>query len=521
MIQARTPEAVLDFWLGPLRSEAAASRDNWRDRMLKWRVGPFARGAEDKSFFNAQRDWCEEIHREGLHAFFSDRVWETPRGMLAKLIVLDQFPRSVYRGTPAAYATDSVTGRLARRLCGTDWYLSECNGIERFWTFLPLSHPEEIDLQEMCVRESVRWSEDLVAGVSSGRRRINQYIGWYFIKAFIEHADALMIYGRFPHRNAILGREHKPGEPHYLKNPVRPLWSFTQPPRPEYYAILGALHRIDKDLDEEAVRPEFLAKLVSMAKLPSKAVAGLMKVFDPPGDETVSYMTLYRRLVLRENERAFRAVCRTDLVGDLFQRIKRVILNDPEESWPPKSAMRSVRRVVDVTELRRIVIGARPPAGQVGPPAKVRRERRAAAHGIVLTNDSSELERLANEVNTLAASHGFAEKSLFEIQLALEEWVMNTINYGFNDAAEHEIHVDFLFDEAARTLVIDVFDDGRRFDPLNGPRESDLEAFLADRVEGGGVGVQLVLEFTDRVEYRRRGVWNHVTLTKRVQAAGR
>ena len=517
MIRARTPEAVLDFWLGPLRSEAAASRDNWRDRMLKWRVGPFARGAEDRNFLGAQRDWCEQIHREGLDAFFSDPVWETPRGLLAKLIVLDQFPRSVYRGTPAAYATDSVTGSLARRLCTTDWYLKECNSIERFWAFLPLSHPEELELQEICVKESVRWSEELVARVSSGRRRINQYIGWYFVKAFIEHSDALMIYGRFPHRNAILGRVHKPGEPHYLTSPVRPLWSFTQPPRPEYYAVLGALHRIGKDdLDEDDIRPEALEELLGMASLPPNAVQGLMKCFDPPGEQAVSYMTLYRHLMLRENERSFHAVCRTALVADLFLRIKGVILSDPEEPWPPKSAMRSVRKVIDVAELRGIVIGAPPPLPRIGPPAKAEADSRAEVHSLVLTNDSSELERLANEVKSLAACHGFADKPLFEIQLALEEWVMNTINYGFDDAAEHEIHVDLLFDDTARTLVVHIFDDGRQFDPFGGTPESDLEAFLEDRVEGGGVGVQFVLEFADRVEYRRRGAWNHVTLAKKV-----
>ena len=92
-----------------MHSVGAASRGNWRDRMLLWRIGPFARSTEERAFFNAQRDWCEQIHREGINTFFYGPAWETPKGLLAKLIVLDQFPRCIYRGTPLAYANDSIT----------------------------------------------------------------------------------------------------------------------------------------------------------------------------------------------------------------------------------------------------------------------------------------------------------------------------------------------------------------------------------------------------------------------------
>ena len=516
-IPARTPRAVLDFWLGPMRSEADASRDNWRDRMLKWRVGPFARSAEDKGFFNAQRDWCEQIHREGIDPFFSDPVWETPKGLLAKLIVLDQFPRCVYRGTPAAYANDSITGALATQLCTANRDLTEYNAIERFWVYVPLSHPEELELLEMGVRKVVRWSEDLVGAVSLGRRKINQFISWYFIKAFIEHSDCLLIFGRFPHRNAILGREHKSGEPRYLNNPVRPLWSFTQPPQPQYFAILGALHRIEEGLDENRIRPETLAELQRTANLPLDGPDTLMDVFDLSHNDAVSYMTLYRHMILPQNERAFSAICRTPVVADdLFQRIKCLILKDPEDPWPPKSAMHSVRKVIDVAAMRGIVSDTPPPPAYVHKPLKIEVNDRPQTRSLVLKNDSSEIERLASEVNSLAERYKFAEQAVFEIQLALEEWVMNTINHGFNDAAEHEIHVDLEFQDDARTFAVHVADDGRQFDPLAQPLELDYEAFLADRVEGGGVGLQLVLKFADDVKYSRRGAWNHMTLIKRV-----
>ena len=63
-----------------------------------------------------------------------------PKGMLAKLIVLDQFPRSVYRGTATAYANDPVTVRLAEHLCTTTWDVTEYNIMERMWVYVPLSH---------------------------------------------------------------------------------------------------------------------------------------------------------------------------------------------------------------------------------------------------------------------------------------------------------------------------------------------------------------------------------------------
>ena len=90
----RTPDAVLDLWFGDLRTPADASQRNWQNAMKRWRVGPFGRALLDEVFVQALRVWCEQMHREGLEFFFRDQAWQTPRGLLAKLIFLDQFPRS-------------------------------------------------------------------------------------------------------------------------------------------------------------------------------------------------------------------------------------------------------------------------------------------------------------------------------------------------------------------------------------------------------------------------------------------
>ncbi len=515
-ISSRTPEGVLSFWLGGMRSVGDASRDNWRDRMLMWRLGPFARSAENKEFFDAQRDWCEQIHKEGVDAFFSDPAWETPKGVLAKLIVLDQFPRSVYRGTPVAYANDSVTVRMAEHLCTTAWDMTEFNILERMWVYVPLSHAEELALQELCVDKYVRWSKDLAGVVASGRRRINQFISWSFIKASIEHSDALLVFGRFPHRNAILGREHKAGEPRYLNDPVRPLWTFTQPPRPDYFAVLGALCRFRKGLDEDRIGPEPLAELHRAAKLPLDGPDSLMDVLDLGHNHSVAYTTFYRHMRLREKERAFDAVRRVPLVADLFDQIRQLILKDPAEPWPPRSAKYSVKAVIDVAALKAIVADALPPVAPSRRPTELAVTDPEKALSLMLKNDSAELGRLAQQVEEFAGRHAFPYEARFQLQLALEEWVMNTINYGYNDAAEHEIEVDLQFHEETRTLVVHIVDDAREYDPLADNLEPDFEAFLADRVEGSGIGIQLVLKFADDIGYRREDGFNHLTLTKTV-----
>ncbi|MDE0695313.1 MAG: DUF924 family protein [Boseongicola sp.] len=515
-ILPKTPEAVLDFWMGPMRSVGGASRDGWRERMLKWRIGPFARSAEDRDFFNVQRHWCERIHLEGFDSFFAGREWETTMGTLAKIIVLDQFPRCVYRGTPLAYANDPVTGPMARSLCDADLDMAECNVMERFWVYVSLSHSEELEVQELCVSRAIRWSADLVAAVPSGRRRISQYVGWSFIRAFIEHSEVLLSFGRFPHRNAILGREHKAGEPRYLTDTARPRWSFTQPPHPGYFAILAALYRIGGNIDERCIRSETLAELHRAANLPADGPDTLMDV-PGIGSGGVPFNTLYRHMHLRGKERALSAVRRMPLVEDLFRQIKGLILKDPRESWPPKSAQLSVEPVIDVAAMRAIVAGDAQPEVRIERLPEVAIADPDRALSLVIRNDSSQIELLAREVAAFADRNGVEDRVLFEIQLALEEWVMTIINYGYDTAAEHEIRVTLQLQEDDGTLFVDVVDDGREFDPLAAEPEADFEAFLDDRVEGAGVAVRLMLEFVDDIGYRRRNGCNHLTMQKSVR----
>ena len=118
------------------------------------------------------------MHREGLEHFFRDSIWDTPKGLLAKLIAIDQFPRSVYRGTVCAYAHDSLAAAMSLQVCEAESEYQHYNVIERFWIYIPLSHAEDLTLQECSIEKLSLWSAEMIAEAPPERRRINEFVGW-------------------------------------------------------------------------------------------------------------------------------------------------------------------------------------------------------------------------------------------------------------------------------------------------------------------------------------------------------
>ena len=134
---------------------------------------------------------------------------------------------------------------------------------------------------------------------------------------------------------------------------------------------------------------------------------------------------------------------------------------------------------------------------------------------LVLKNDTVELERLTAAVDEFADRHCVGDDARFQLQLCLEEMVLNVINYGFEDGAEHEIHVDFEFQIDSRVITVNILDDGRKFDPLTEVPEPNVDAKLEDR-SIGGLGVHFVRKFMDGADYRHVDGRNRLTLTKNV-----
>ena len=529
-IAERSPEAVLDFWLGRLRTAADASLRNWQQGMLRWRIGPFARSAEDSDILRTQRDWCEQIHREGPDRFFRDPVWDTPKGRLAKIIVLDQFPRSVYRGTALAYANDSLTASLSWHACEAGREFAHYNVIERFWIYLPLSHAEELQFQELSIEKFARWSVDLIAEAPPERRRINQFVSWSMVRAAIEHSETLLLFGRFPHRNVALQRPHRGGEPRYLTDPMRPLWSFTQPPDPDYFALLGALGRMGDLPDDYRIAREVLAGLLRAAGLSPEDPASPMDVFRLTGEDVVPYPVLFRHLRLPEQARTFDTLRNMPLVAELTNAVKRLILKDGDQSWPPRSAKHSINPVIDVAALNALVRGdARPGAapGEVphrGAPRGDVDAREPPLDGspdtarilsLAVRNDGGELERVAEAVAEFVDRNGFPQEDRFQVQLCIEEVLMYIVEHGYDEAGAHRIEVHLEMNDEDRSLAIRTVDEGRELEPGAFMFQPGPDTILEETVVEG-LGLHLVRTYVDELRYRREDGRNHLSLRKTI-----
>lgn len=132
---------------------------------------------------------------------------------------------------------------------------------------------------------------------------------------------------------------------------------------------------------------------------------------------------------------------------------------------------------------------------------------------IVLINDFSEIAKLHREVENFGEKCSLSSKTLFEVNLILEEVLANTISYAYGDHQRHEIVVRA--DLRDGELVIEVEDDGRPFNPLQSP-PPDLEQPLEQR-KVGGLGLHLIRELTSSIEYTRREEKNHLVMRKKAE----
>lgn len=140
--------------------------------------------------------------------------------------------------------------------------------------------------------------------------------------------------------------------------------------------------------------------------------------------------------------------------------------------------------------------------------------RQPALLEITLTNRTTELQRLAMELERFAQSHRIPERDLHALSLALDEVVTNTISYGYDDQETHEIRVGVTL--ANGRLSAEVEDDGRPFNPLTAP-PPDLTGTVDERPVGG-LGVHLVRSLMEQVDYRRESGKNHLIMSKRLSA---
>jgi uncharacterized protein (DUF924 family) len=170
---------VLGYWFGELTRDQWFRKDDRVDEVIRSRFSHIHANLSDQSPVSADL---------------------TPRLALATVIVLDQFPRNMFRGTPRAFATDSQALCVARAAlaAGLDARLTT---LERLFLYLPFEHSEDPDDQRRAV--------ELIGAL--GDPELTRYA--------IAHQTIIDRFGRFPHRNTILGRPSTPEEITFLTQP--------------------------------------------------------------------------------------------------------------------------------------------------------------------------------------------------------------------------------------------------------------------------------------------------------------
>ena len=191
-------ESVLDFWFGPAGSALEIAG---RQRKL-W----FGKSPENDRRVIAQFSGTLEAAAQGRLDHWTD----TPRGRLALVIVLDQFPHHIHRDRPQAFATDpqALALSLDALAAGEDAQLAP---IERVFLYLPLEHAESLAMQDL----SVSLYDKLAHEAAADERALFDD----FLDYAHKHRDVVARFGRFPHRNDILGRVSTPDELEFLKQP--------------------------------------------------------------------------------------------------------------------------------------------------------------------------------------------------------------------------------------------------------------------------------------------------------------
>ncbi|MEZ2127189.1 MULTISPECIES: DUF924 family protein [unclassified Sinorhizobium] len=174
-----TPEEVYAFWF------EECSRENW---------------------FEASLELDEEIRARfrDTHLALAGGVvgiWRAnPTNRLAAVIVLDQFARNIYRGTALAFATDGLALQEAKDALAVSADLAISEECRAFF-YMPFEHSEDLVEQERAV--------ELFAALGDAE----------YLDYAMRHRDVIATFGRFPHRNAMLGRASRPSELEYLARP--------------------------------------------------------------------------------------------------------------------------------------------------------------------------------------------------------------------------------------------------------------------------------------------------------------
>ncbi len=181
---------ILEFWFGkPEEEEYGKSRQFW---------------------FTKSSDFDQQVKSRFLETYQKAAAgklnyWQkSPISCLALIILLDQFPRNMFRNQAQAFATDDMALQFSQYAIsqGFDWELIP---VQRWFLYLPFAHSENLEHQHQSVALSSRLKDD-PSSVDT-------------IAYALRHLQVIERFGRFPHRNKILGRLNTPEEEEFLQQP--------------------------------------------------------------------------------------------------------------------------------------------------------------------------------------------------------------------------------------------------------------------------------------------------------------
>jgi uncharacterized protein (DUF924 family) len=186
------PQEVLDFWFGaPGSATDGQQRREWFiknaafDDQIRQRFGAVI----DQAIAGGLREWDAE----------------GPQGVLARILVLDQFTRNAFRNTPRAFAGDALALSAARELVDSGAHKA-LEPWQRSFAYMPFEHAEDAFMQERAV--------ELFSVLAAEHPGFEESLDYAH-----RHRGVIARFGRFPHRNEILGRASTPEEVEFLRQP--------------------------------------------------------------------------------------------------------------------------------------------------------------------------------------------------------------------------------------------------------------------------------------------------------------
>jgi len=191
----REVDEILEFWFGPSGAAPDARSDLWWGEVDD-------QGAVDRRI---EREFGDVV-AAALNGELEE--WrETPRTCLAYVLTLDQFPRHIHRGTARAFEGDDLAAAAARGAARRDDHAA-LSVPEQLFLSMPMMHAED--------REVQRRSVEVFERIRDRAPRETREMAEQTLEHAVEHRDLIERFGRFPHRNPVLGREMTREEQEYL-----------------------------------------------------------------------------------------------------------------------------------------------------------------------------------------------------------------------------------------------------------------------------------------------------------------